>query len=79
MIELYISTKINSHSKLKNRIESSDIALRIIEENNREKVILIDGSKTHEGLKAINGFLDEFDWIMWNWHAPKFDNHEFFK
>lgn len=76
MIELYISTKVDSHSKLKNRIESSDIALRVIEGNNIKKAILIKGSKTHEGVKAINGFLDEFESFMWNWHAPKFDNHD---
>ena len=76
MIELYISRKVNSHSQLKKRVESSNVALRIIEENSQIKATLREGSKTFVGVNAINNFLDELESFMWNWRLSKVDTYD---
>lgn len=77
MIELYISPDISSHLLLKERVEDSHIALRIINHNSYVNPRLIEGKKTYKGINSINVFLDEFETIMQKWHAAKCDNYDF--
>lgn len=77
MIELYISSNINSHKQLKNRVEDNHIALRIVINNNNVDPKLIEGGKTYEGNKSINAFLDDFESFMTKWYECKCDDYNF--
>ena len=77
MIELYVSPNISSHTLLKERVEDSHIALRIINDNSYVNPKLIEGEITYKGIHSINVFLDDFESLMWKWHAPKCDDYDF--
>ena len=78
MIELQISSKIECHLNLKERLEEMSLARKVIESAKIKIPLLKEGSEIYEGCENINSFLSKYDTFVDQWYEDRCDKYDQF-
>lgn len=76
MIELQISSKIECHILLKERLEKMSLARNVIESTETKTPLLKEGADTYKGCEDINAFLTKYESLVDQWYACRCDKYE---
>lgn len=76
MIELQISPYIESHLRLKEKLEKMSLARKVIESSKTKVPSLKEGVDTYIGYDSVDSFLTEYESFVGQWYACRCDKYE---